>query len=148
MDDLTELAILKDDNQVVGLRIDPQGTFEDEYFCCMFPIELNGGRATIIVSNGEIIFSSLGIGGKEEFRFRIEENEGVQLREILFGLDRNYGGHVKLGGFGGYSLTIDFRKITPSLNKREQRKRRRSVWRSPTSPKNEEKIEEWERIYI
>ncbi len=149
MDYLTrkDSGVLKEGENVVGFKINPQGTFEDEYFCCMLPRELNNGKASIVISNGEIIFSSLGIGGKEEFRFEVEKKEEIQLREILSGLNRSYRGHVELGGFGGCSLTIKFEKITPPLSKREQRKRERSIWRNPTPPKNKNRIEEWERIY-
>lgn len=146
MDWMTSLEILKENGNVVGFGINPQGTTEDECFCMMLPGNLNRGRANISVSGGKLEIESYGISGKEKFSFKVNGEEEKQLQEILSGLGEYYQGHCKFGGFGGRSLLVSFKKIA-SLNKREKGKRKRSIWRKPIRPKNPTKIEEWERIY-
>jgi len=146
MDRMTRFEMLKENGNVVGFRIDPQGTTEDEYFCLMLPRNLNQGKASITASGGKLIIDSSGVGGREKFIFRVSGEEEKQLQAILSGLGEYYQGHCKLGGFGGRSLTVSFKKIGP-LNEREKGKRKRSVWRKPIRPKNPAKIEEWEKIY-
>ncbi len=145
MDYLTKLTVLKENGNVTGLRIDPQGTTEDEYFCCMFPRELTNGRASITISGGEIIFKSLGIGGEEEFSFEVGADEEAQLNEILSGLGKKHQGKISMGGFGGCSMEISFcLNVLEGLNKRQFGKIRKSrSYRKVTPPKSEQRLEEW-----
>jgi hypothetical protein len=143
----TKFEILRSEGgKIVGFSLSSAGTTEDEYFCEMLPRNINEGKASMTVSDGEIHIKSIGIGGEEEWRFNLYEDEEPTFQEIFSGLGKTYQGYCKTRGGFGVSFTATFREIPP-LNKREWSKRKRSFWRNPIPTKNPAKVFNWERIH-
>lgn len=143
----TSFEILKnEDGEIVGFQISSAGSTEDEHFCEMLPKNLNEGKASITISDGEIHIKSIGIGGEEEWRFNLYEDEEPIFQKIISGLGKTYHPSCKTTGGFGVSFIAIFKEVVP-LNKKELNKRARSIWRSLTPPKDLSRIEEWKRIF-
>jgi len=148
-----------------SLYIYPQETESEQKFCQSLADEVNAGKAMIEIKNRSLLLQ-LSDDTKSEMDLKAihdsyEKEE--KIKTLIDAIDKLKKGIFLISAKTNYrkswsivSVSIDFGadpesrdKIKPVSvrNKKEEGKRKRSIWRCPTKPKDAKKLANWERIY-
>lgn len=146
-----------------SLYLYPEKTESEQRFCQLLVDEINMNKAKVEIKN-ECLLLQLSDNTKHEMQLKsIDEcfEKEEKIKTLIDAIDKVKVGKLIVSSkvscqkFGLIiSISIDFDvnfkseskiKLASMLNKREEGKRKRSIWRRPTPPKN--KNENWERTY-
>ncbi len=148
-----------------SLYLYPEKAGSEQRFCQLLVDEINEDKAKIEIKN-ECLLLQLSDNTKFEMQLKsIDESfeKEEKIKTLIDAIDKVKTGELLISSkiscqkFGLIiSISIDFNvdfesksKIRPVLvlNKKEEGKRKRSIWRRPTPPKDKNKPANWERIY-
>jgi len=140
-----------------SLYIYPEQEEDEQKFCQLLAEEANIG-----IENEFLLLQPMGVRGCKIQLSSLEDNHEKEdkIRTLIDALEKVQCGELlmesKIGCRRGgqiISVAFDFqepelvKKFAKVLNIKEQGKRKRSVWRNPTPPKNKSKIGIWKSIY-
>lgn len=161
-----EFGVLYWDIYVIrSLYIYPQETESEQKFCQSLVDEVNAGKALIEIKNGYLL---LQLSDNTKFEMDLKAihdsyEKEEKIKTLIDAIDRFKKGKFSISAKTNYresfsivSVSIDFEvdlerkgeiKLAPVRNQKEEGKRKRSIWRRPTKPKDAKKLANWERIY-
>ncbi|MFA6096254.1 MAG: hypothetical protein WC788_01340 [Candidatus Paceibacterota bacterium] len=148
-----------------SLYVYPQETESEQKFCQSLAGEVNAGKAVIEIKNGCLVLQ-LSDNAKYEMDLKaIHDNREKEekIKTLIDAIEKFKKGRFSISAKTNYreswsivSVSINFEvdleskgeiKPVPVRNKKEEGKRKRSIWRCPTKPKDAKKLANWERIY-